>query len=121
MVIKYLNISDHGKDKYTLNLPNDFTMSNNDKYIIIRKVRVFNNNGQLDVGCSLCGDFADESQYNYGIIDDFILCSNEFNEKEIHIHNTNLRKLEFYFRDYKGVLIQASDDYYFTLELKLIY
>ena len=89
--------------------------------LLSRKVRLINNNGQLDVGCCLCGDFADESSYSYGLMDDFIICSNEINEKEIHIHDNNMRFIKFYFRDYKGIKITAADDYYFSLEIKLIY
>ena len=121
MPVKYINYSDHGKDEYKLHLPNDFTSSHNDKYIVIKKVRLINSNGQLDVGCCLCGDFADESSYSYGLMDDFIICSNEINEKEIHIHDNNMRFIKFYFRDYKGIKITAADDYYFSLEIKLIY
>ena len=106
----------------SLRLTNDFTQSTNkNKYIVIKKVRLINNYGQLDIGCSLCGDFADESQYSYGLIDDFIMCSNEINEKIIHIHNNNLCELKFYFNDYKGVPIGTDDEYYYTLELRLEY
>ena len=121
MPIKYINMTDKVYDNNTVHLPNDFTMSNNDKYISVLKVRLINSNGQLDIGCCLCGDFADESSYSYGLMDDFIMCSNEFNEKIIHIHNTNLRTLKFWFKDYKGNQILESDNYYYTLELKLVY
>ena len=77
MPIKYINYSDHGKNEYTLHLPNDFTSSPNEKFLVIKNVRLSNNNGQLDVGCCLCGNFADESSYSYGLMDDFIICSNE--------------------------------------------
>ena len=121
MPIKYINMTDKVYDNNTVHLPNDFTMSNNDKYISVLKVRLINSNGQLDIGCCLCGNFADESSYSYGLMDDFIMCSNEFNEKIIHIHNRNLRTLKFWFKDYKGNQILESDNYYYTLELKLIY
>ena len=39
----------------------------------------------------------------------------------IHIHNNNLRELKFYFKDYKGALIESDDEYYYTLELRLEY
>ena len=105
-----------------IHLPNDFTISREkDKYISVLKVRLINNSGQLDICCCLCGNFADESSYSYGLMDDFIMCSNEYNEKMIHIHNINLRSLKFWFKDYKGNLITTSDNYYYTLELKLIY
>ena len=121
MVTKYINVSHHVYDSNYVLLPNDFTCSTNDKYIVIKKVRLINNNGQLDVGCALCGNFADESSYSWGIIDDFIMCTNEINEKEIHIHDNNLRQLNFWFRDYKGNKITTEDDYYFTIEIKIIY
>ena len=109
------------EDNNTLKLINDFVQSSNDRYIVIRKVRLINSNGQLDMGCCLCGDFGDESSYSYGLIDDFIICSNEINEKEIHVHSQNLKYLKFWFRDYKGVKITENDHYYFTLELKIVY
>ena len=115
-------MSDKVYDENVVYLPMDFTISDNEnKYISILKVRLINSNGQMDIGCCLCGNFADESSYSYGLMDDFIMCSNEFNEKSIHIHNENIRSLKFWFKDYKGVLIQDSDNYYYTLELKLIY
>ena len=49
------------------------------------------------------------------------MCSNEINEKMIHIHNNNLRELKFYFKDYKGYPIEYDDEYYYTLELRLEY
>ena len=119
---RYINMTGRVNNINTVRLPNDFTQStNNEKCIIIKKVRLINNFGQLDIGCSLCGDFADESQYSYGLIDDFIICSNEINEKIIHIHNTNLRELNFYFKDYKGFPIDYNDECYYTLELRLEY
>ena len=121
MPIRYINISNRVDENNVVDLPNDFTQSTNDKYITILKVRLINNDGQLDIGCALCGDFADESSYSYGLIDDFIICSNEINEKEIHIHSINLRRLNFNFKDYKGVKITYNDNYYYALELKLIY
>ena len=122
MPIKYINMSDKVYDVNQVSLPNDFRLSQtNEKYISVLKVRLINNSGQLDIGACLCGDFADESGYSYGLMDDFIMCSNEFNEKSIHIHNENIRTLKFWFKDYKGNLITSSDNYYYTLELKLIY
>ena len=121
MPIKYINLTDKVYDNNTVHLPNDFTMSNNDKYISVLKVRLINNYGQLDVGSALCGNFADESSYSFGLFDDFIICSNEINAKDIHIHNTNLRQLKFYFKDYKGEKITYNDNYYYTLELRLSY
>ena len=95
------------------------TQSTKDKYIIIKKVRLINNNGQLDIGCALCGDFSDESCYSYGLIEDFIICTNEINEKQIHVHNTNMRELKFTFKDYKGVPITYDNEYYYSLELRI--
>ena len=119
--VRYINVSHHVYDSNYVLLPNDFTCSTNEKYIVIKKVRLINADGQLHYGSALCGNFADESSYSWGIIDDFIMCTNEINEKEIHIHNTNLRQLNFNFKDYKGVPITTEDGYYFTIELKLIY
>ena len=121
MSVKYISISDRVKEDNEFKLINDFVQSTNDKYIVIRKVRLINNNGQLDIGCCLCGDFADDSSYSLGLMDDFIICSNELNQKEIHVHNINCRTLNFWFRDYKGNRLTSDDDYYFTLELELIY
>ena len=119
---EYINITNKVYENNELLLKNDFVQSTNpDKYIIVRKVRLINSNGQLDVGCCLCADFAEDSSYSYGLIDDFIICSNEINEKEIHIHSINIRRLNFNFKDYKGQKITYADDYYYTLELKLIY
>ena len=122
MPTKYINMTGRVENINSVRLPNDFTQSTiKDKYIVVKKVRLINNYGQLDIGCSLCGDFVDESQYSYGLIDDFIMCSNEINEKIIHIHNTNLCELNFCFKDYKGVPIEYDDEYYYTLELRLEY
>ena len=121
MPTKYINISNRVDDNNVIDLPNDFTYSKNEKFISVLKVRLINNNGQLDVGSVLCGDFADDSSYSFGLFDDCIICSNEINEKIIHIHNINLRRLNFYFKDYKGEKITYEDEYYYTLELKLNY
>ena len=121
MPIRYINMTGPVNDSNTVRLPNDFTQSTKDKYIVIKKVRLINNNGQLDIGCSLCGDFGDESCYSYGLIEDFIICTNEINEKTIHIHNTNMRELKFSFKDYKGVPITYDDEYYYSLELRIEY
>ena len=71
--------------------------------------------------CNFGGNFVDESQYNYYIILDYIIFSNEINEKEIHITSKNLQTLEFWFRDYKSVLITCDQDYYFTFKFILVY
>ena len=121
MGVKYISVSDRASEDNDFKLINDFVQSTNDKYIVIKKVRLINNNGQLDIGCCLCGNFADDSSYSYGIIDNFVICSNEINEKDIHVHNLNSNKLYFWFCDYKGNRLSSDDDYYFTLELELIY
>ena len=122
MTIKYISVSDRVQANNELKLINDFVQSTaKTRYIIIRKVRLINNNGQLDVGCCLCGNFGDESSYSYGIMDDYIMCTNEFNEKEIKVCDKNLKYLKFFFRDYKGEKISYEDEYYYTLDLKLIY
>ena len=119
---KYMNITDKVLENNLLLLQNDFVQSQNpDKQLIVRKVRLINPYGQLDVGCCLCGDLADQSSYSYGLMDDFIMCSNEINEKDIHIHNLNNNMLYFWFRDYKRNRLTSDDDYYFTLELELVY
>ena len=41
------------------------------------------------------------------------MCTNELNQKEIHIHNTNCNHVSFWFRDYKGELLTSDDNYYF--------
>ena len=53
MPTRYINITGRVNDVNTVRLPNDFTQSTKDKYIIIKKVRLINNNGQLDIGCAL--------------------------------------------------------------------
>ena len=121
MSVKYISISDRVKADNEFKLINDFVQSTNDKYIVIRKVRLINNNGQLDIGCCLCGNLADDSSYSYGLFDDYIMCTNEINEKEIKIYNNNYKYIHFFFRDYTGTRITYDDGYYYTLELKLIY
>ena len=119
---RYINITEKVSEKLNIKLISDFIQSRDpNKMIIIRKVRLINPYGQLDVGCCLCGDFADESSYSLGLMDDFIMCTNEINEKVIHVHNLNNNMLYFWFRDYKGNLLTADDDYYFTLEIELIF
>ena len=66
-------------------------------------------------------DFGDESCYSYGLIEDFIICTNEINDKQIHVHNTNMRELKFSFKDYKGVPITYDNEYYYSLELRIEY
>ena len=119
---RYVNITEKVDEKIGLTLGPDFVISTDpNKTIVVRKVRLINSYGQLDVGCCLCGDFADESSYSIGLMDAFIMCTNELNQKEIHIHNNNCNHISFWFRDYKGNLLTSDDDYYFTLELELIF
>jgi len=122
MAIRYINVTNKVDDINQVDLPNDFIMSQSEqKCISVLKVRLINSDGQLDVGCCLCGNFVDDSSYSYGIVEDFIMCTNEYNEKMIHVNANNLKHLKFYFTDYKGLKITTSDNYYYTLELKLIY
>ena len=119
---RYINISEKVSEKLNIKLISDFIQSTDpNKMIVVRKVRLINPYGQLDVGCCLCGDFADESSYSVGLMDDFIMCTNELNQKEIHIHNNNCNHISFWFRDYKGELLTSDDNYYFTLEIELIF
>ena len=119
---RYVNMSGKVSENMWIQFDLDFAISTDpNKTIVIRKVRLINPYGQLDIGCCLCGDFADDSSYSLGLMDDFIMCTNELNQKEIHIHNTNKRRINYCFRDYKGNLLTADDDYYYTLELKIIY
>ena len=122
MSIRYINVTNRVSNVNQIDLPNDFIMSQVEgKCISVIKVRLINVDGQLDVGCCLCGNFVDDSSYSYGLVEDFIMCTNEYNEKMIHVNDNNLKHLKFYFTDYKGVKITYSDNYYYTLELKLIY
>ena len=119
---RYINITEKVSEKLNIKLISDFIQSTDpNKMIVVRKVRLINPYGQLDVGCCLCGDFADESSYSIGLMDDFIMCTNELNQKEIHIHNNNCNHISFWFRDYKGELLTSDDNYYFTLEIELIF
>ena len=102
---RYINISDKVLENNLLLLNLEFVQSTEpNKTIVVRKVRLINPNGQLDIGCCLCGDFADNSSYSYGLVDNFIMCSNEINDKDIHVHNLNNNKINFWFCDYKGNL-----------------
>ena len=119
---RYVNMSGKVSENMWIQFDLDFAISTDpNKTIVIRKVRLINPYGQLDIGCCLCGDFADDSSYSLGLMDDFIMCTNELNQKEIHIHNTNCNHISFWFRDYKGELLTSDDNYYFTLEIELIF
>ena len=54
MPIRYINMTGRVNDSNTVRLPNDFTQTTKDKYIIIKKVRLINNNGQLDMAEKFC-------------------------------------------------------------------
>ena len=97
----YLTATGELKMVNTLELISDFVNNNKDKYIIIKNVKLFNENGQIDVGCYLCGDFADTNNYSTGLMNDFIATTNNKFEKIIQINN-NCRRISFYFKDYKG-------------------
>ena len=107
MPVRYISISDRVSEDNDFNLINDFVQSTNDKYIVIRKVRLINDNGQLDVGCCLCGNFADDSSYSYGLFDDYIMCTNEFNEN----HTSTIQA------NYKVKPIIVSNDAYAKLNI----
>lgn len=95
-----------------------------DKYVVVRKLRLVNPQGQLDVGCSLCGNLGGENSYTYGILEHpYIIASNEISEKVFKV-SSNLKYLKFWFDDYMGIQIYTSnqtDKWYYTLELELIY
>ena len=121
MLRKHMNYTDHGKRSYELYMPNDFRYSKVEgKSIIIHKLNLYNSNGQLMFGCYLCGNFATDTTYSFGLINDYLMSSNELNPKQILI-KSHLNNMKFWFKDYKGKLIDESDDFYFTLEYELIY
>ena len=75
---RYINITEKVTEKLNMKLNSDFVISTDpNKTIVVRKVRLINPYGQLDVGCCLCGDFADESSYSIGLMDDFIIKMSE--------------------------------------------
>ena len=121
MLRKYMNYTDHGKRSYELYMPNDFRYSKVEgKSIIIHKLNLYNSNGQLMFCCYLCGNFATDTTYSFGLIGDYIMSSNELNPKQILV-KSNLNNMKFWFKDYKGKLIEEADDFYFTLEYELVY
>ena len=99
MTNKYLTVTNTIKSVNSIDLIDDFVKAEGDKYIKIENVKVFNNNGQIDVGMFLCGTFADESIESCGLMDDFIASTYNTTDKIIHISNNN-RRIQFYFRDY---------------------
>ena len=125
---KYLTVTNTIKSVNSIDLIDDFVKAEGDKYIKIENVKVFNNNGQIDVGMFLCGTFADESIESCGLMDDFIASTYNTNDKIIHISNNN-RRIQFYFRDYKGQMIgdvgnmseSEKTEYYYLIELLLVW
>ena len=128
MTNKYLTVTNTIKSVNSIDLIDDFVKAEGDKYIKIENVKVFNNNGQIDVGMFLCGTFADESIESCGLMDDFIASTYNTNDKIIHISNNN-RRIQFYFRDYKGQMIgdvgnmsgSEKTEYYYLIELLLVW
>lgn len=120
MPVMYLTSTDQVKTVNTLELHANFVKSDEYKYIIIKNVKLFNSNGQVDVGGYLCGDFADNNNFSTGLMNDFIMSSNNQYEKIITIDN-NCRRISFYFKDYKGNHIKEDSGYYYLLELALVY
>ena len=92
---KYVNINDKiyfnfdpqnnfMHNTYYYDLPLDFIQSKNDKYIIVRKFRMFNGNGQMDIGTCLTSEIlSKECCYNFGINynQNYIMSANELNIK----------------------------------------
>ena len=117
---KYLTVSNTIKAINKIDLLDEFVKAEGEKYIVIKNVKVFNNNGQIDVGMFLCGTFADESVKSYGLMDDFIASTGDSNDKIIRISNNDSR-ITFYFKDYKGATIEEKSDYYYLIELLLVW
>ena len=114
-------------NSYTLNLPLDFIQSKNDKYLIVKKLRLFNNDGQMDLGaCVSSKALCCENIYTEGINfnQNYIMAANELNEKKFKI-SSDLKTVDFLFTDYKGELLNTYEDitkcYYYVLEIELIY
>lgn len=114
-------------NSYTLNLPLDFIQSKNDKYLIVKKLRLFNNDGQMDLGaCVASKALCRENIYTEGINfnQNYIMSANELNEKKFKI-SSDLKTIDFLFTDYKGELLNTYEDitkcYYYVLEIELIY
>jgi len=133
---KYVNINDtiyheipfmRTHNTYILDLPNDFIQSKNDKYIIVKKFRMFNGNGQMDIGACLTSEIlSKECCYNFGINynQNYIMSANELNDKKFKI-SSDIKQIDFTFTDYKGEKINITQDlstiYYYVLELELLY
>ena len=119
MCQKYLIVTNKIKTTNIVELDEDFVKCRCNKYIKIESIKVFNDNGQIDIGCCLCGTFADDSIKSSGLINDFIASTYNPEPKIIAIHN-NDKRLMFYFRDYKGELLDEKLNYYYTIELLLL-
>ncbi len=115
---KYLTVINTIKPVNSIDLIDEFAKAEGEKYIVIKNIQVFNNNGQLDVGMMLCCTFADESIQSCGVMDDFIASTNHLIDKAICIKNTN-KRLTFYFKDYKGNMIEEKEGYYYLIEMSL--
>lgn len=119
---------DFTHNTFIYELPLDFIQSREDKYIVIRKLRMFNNDGQMELGACLTSNvLSKDCCYNYGLNynQNYIMSSNEINEKIFKI-SSDVKKIDFTFTDYKGELLTIHDDilnaaYYYVLELELVY
>ena len=119
--------SDYTHNTYIYNLPLDFIKSNNNKYVVVKKFRCFNNDGQMDLAACLTSKaLSVENCYNYGLNynQNYIMSSNEINDKMFKV-NSDCKRIDFTFTDYKGELLNTNDDlnaaYYYVIELELIY
>ena len=120
MPLKYLAVINTIKSVNKLELIDEFVKAEGEKYIVIKDVKVFNNTGQIDVGMFLCGTFGDDSIKSCGLIDDFIASTSITRDKYIHVNNNDSR-ITFYFKDYKGTTIEEKSDYYYLIDLLLIW
>lgn len=118
---------DFNHNTYIYDLPHDFIQSKNDKYVVVKKFRCFNNDGQMDLGACLTSDvLSKDCCYNYGLNynQNYIMSANEVNDKSFKI-NSDCKKIDFTFTDYKGELLNTNQDlnaaYYYVLELELVY
>ena len=53
-IIDYIGVDENNNqhNEFTYKLSIDFIQSDRDKYVVVRKLRLVNPQGQLDVGCS---------------------------------------------------------------------
>ena len=120
MPVIYLTATGCVQTVNSVELLDEFVKAPENKTIIITNLKLFNSNGQVDVGAYLCGNFADSINYSTGLMNDFVMATNNTHKKQISIDN-NCRRLSFYFRDYKGNYIKDDCEYYYLLELMLVY